>query len=37
MNYPRIIIILLIIAYLLITLIAIVKITKFKGGPLRQS
>nr|ALO70266.1 NADH deshydrogenase subunit 6 [Aleochara sp. 2 EF-2015] len=35
-NYPSIMIILLMIIYLFITLIAIVKITNIKYGPLRQ-
>lgn len=35
-NYPSIIITLLIIIYLLISLIAIVKITEIQYGPIRQ-
>nr|AML26067.1 NADH dehydrogenase subunit 6 [Staphylinidae sp. BMNH 1274252] len=35
-NYPSFMIILLMIIYLLVTLIAIVKITKIEYGPLRQ-
>lgn len=35
-NFPNNLIIILIIIYLFITLIAIVKITKFSYGPLRQ-
>nr|UFR82835.1 NADH dehydrogenase subunit 6 [Eudicella tetraspilota euthalia] len=36
LNYPMVMILLLMIIYLLITLIAIVKITNMKKGPLRQ-
>nr|ALO76279.1 NADH deshydrogenase subunit 6 [Leucocelis sp. LEU01] len=36
MNYPMMMILILMIIYLLITLIAVVKITNIKQGPLRQ-
>ncbi len=35
-NFPNNLIIIIIIIYLFITLIAVVKITKFLYGPLRQ-
>nr|YP_009271743.1 NADH dehydrogenase subunit 6 [Osmoderma opicum]ANY28001.1 NADH dehydrogenase subunit 6 [Osmoderma caeleste] len=37
LNYPMMMILILMIIYLLITLIAVVKITNIKQGPLRQT